>query len=73
MLAKIAARNRFSRNLESFKKYFYQIESIGDRSGKVWLGSSGISNSWPSIVTDLRSLEIPKQFSPKGGAAVPLA
>ena len=26
---------------------------ISDRSGKVWLGSSAISNFWPSIVTGL--------------------
>ena len=43
----------FSGILESFKKYFYQIGSIGDRSSKVWLGSSGFSNFWPSIVTGL--------------------
>ena len=24
---------------------------MGDRSGKVWLRSSGVSNFWPSIVT----------------------
>ena len=43
----------FPRILESFKKELYQIGSIGDRSGKVWLGSSGTSNVWPSIVTGL--------------------
>ena len=53
MLAKIAARIFFSGILERFKKIFYQIGSIGDRSGKVWLESSGISKFWPSIVTDL--------------------
>ena len=40
----------FSGSLQSFKKKNYQIGSIGDRSGKLWLGSSGISNFWSSIV-----------------------
>ena len=35
------------------KKKNYHIMSVGDHSGKVWLGSSGISNFWPSIVTGL--------------------
>ena len=43
----------FSGILESFEKKIYQIRSIGDRWGKVWLGSSGISSFWPSIVTGL--------------------
>ena len=44
----------FSGILKSLKKLFYQIGSIGDRLGKVWLVSSGTSNFWPSIVTGLR-------------------
>ena len=43
----------FSGVLESFKKLFYPIGSIGDHSGKVWLGSSGNSKFWPFIVTGL--------------------
>ena len=35
----------FFPNSGKFQKYFYEVGSIGDRSGKVWLGSSGISNS----------------------------
>ena len=38
------------------EKKNYQIGSIGDRPGKVWLGSSGILNFWPSIVTGLGPL-----------------
>ena len=54
MLAKIAARSRFFFGiLESFKNKLYQIGSIGGRSGKVALGSSAISNFWPSIVAGL--------------------
>ena len=54
MLVKIAARNHFPGVLESKKKN-YEIGPIGDRSGKVWLGSSGILNFSLSIVTGLVS------------------
>ena len=33
----------------------YKIGPIGDHSGKVWLGSSGILNLWPSIGTGVSS------------------
>ena len=54
MLAKIAARNRFFPEFWKVSKRIHQMGSIGDRSGKVWLGSSWISNFWPFIVTGLR-------------------
>ena len=44
------AKSFFSEILESFKKYLYQIGSMGDRFR---LGSS--VKFWPSIVTALRS------------------
>ena len=40
--------------LESFKNKIYQIGSISDHSGKVWLGSLGFSNFWSFIVTGLK-------------------
>ena len=46
----------FSGILESFKEQMYKNGPIGDRSGKFWLGSLGISNFWPSIVTGLTRL-----------------
>ena len=54
MLAKIAARNRFLPELLKVEKN-YKIGPIGDRPGKVWLGSSEISNVWPSIVTGIEN------------------
>ena len=43
----------FTRNSGKFQKIVlsYRNGSMGDRSGKVWLGSLGISHFWPSIVT----------------------
>ena len=55
MLAKIAVRNCFLPKFWKVEKiYTYKLGPIGDRSGKGWLGFSGISNFWPSIVTGLR-------------------
>ena len=39
--------------LESSRNKMYTIGPIGDRPGKIWLGSSAISNFWPYIVTGL--------------------
>ena len=54
MLAKIASRNNVLWNIaKSKKKNIDKIEPMGDCSGKVWLGSSGILYCWPSIVEDI--------------------
>ena len=64
MLAKIAAREIifFSGKLKRSQKQICKVGPKGDRPGRVWLGSSGILNFWPSIVIGLMSaqmLEVP--------------
>ena len=55
----------FSGILENVQKQLFKIRPIGDRWGNVWLGSSGIWNFWPSIVTGLRLIlrSPPKKIS----------
>ena len=43
----------YFRKIYKFPKRNYNIGPIRDRSGKVWLGSSGILNFRPSIVSGL--------------------
>ena len=47
----------FFRNSEKLKRESEENSPISDRSGKFLLGSSGISNFWPSIVTGLKDID----------------
>ena len=69
MLAKIAAKNTFSRKIGKFQKQIYKTRPISNRSGKVWLGSSGKLNFWLSIVIGLTG-DVLKTFFYKNNTRV---
>ena len=58
MLAKIAARHGFCPEFWKVPKTkMYKIVPIGDSPGNFWLGSAGVSNFWPYIVTGLSTTD----------------